>query len=227
MMVSFTYLNSPIEFEEDKIPVLVIENKKLFRDVLFSFLAEMQEEYFTFSKDYKPFEFNKLGYFISNPINLDFKNKKLMTKINSFLSLTVNNEFAEELVNVNQSIFTLADKLVSMSSFDLTYDETSVDAAALIKLLSFQINTNEQSLCELLISVILFMSKYLKTEVFVISNLYVYFSIEEISEIYKTLLLNHINLLIIEQNIPPHSQNYESVYIIDNDLCQIDKEVIK
>lgn len=62
---------------------------------------------------------------------------------------------------------------------------------------------------------------------FVISNLYVYFSIEEISEIYKTLLLNHINLLIIEQNIPPHSQNYESVYIIDNDLCQIDKEVIK
>ena len=56
-MVSFTYLNSPIEFEEDKIPVLVIENKKLFRDVLFSFTTETQDEYFTFSKDFKPDKF--------------------------------------------------------------------------------------------------------------------------------------------------------------------------
>ncbi len=227
MMISFTYLNSPIEFENDRVPVLVIENKKLFRDVLFSFTTETQEEYFTFSKDFKPFEFNKLGCFISNPINLDFNNKKLMTKINAFLSVNANNEFAAELANVNQSIFTLADKLVSLSSFDLTYDETSIDASSLIKLLSFQINSSDQSLCELLISFVLLLSKYLKTEVFVISNLYVYFSTEEIADIYKTLLLNHINLLVIEQNLPPHSYNYESVYIIDNDLCQIDKEVIK
>lgn len=227
MMISFTYLNSPIEFENDRVPVLVIENKKLFRDVLFSFITETQEEYFTFSKDFKPFEFNKLGCFISNPVNLDFNNKKLMTKINAFLSVNANNEFAAELANVNQSIFTLADKLVSLSSFDLTYDETSIDASSVIKLLSFQINSSDQSLCELLISFVLLLSKYLKTEVFVISNLYVYFSTEEIADIYKTLLLNHINLLVIEQNLPPHSHNYESVYIIDNDLCQIDKEVIK
>lgn len=74
---------------------------------------------------------------------------------------------------------------------------------------------------------ILLLSSYLKLSVFVVSNLYVYFTNDEIEKILKTLVLNQINLLLIEESAPNYNSNYETLYILDNDLCQIDKEIIK
>lgn len=79
-MLSYEYLNDAVELSNSKIPVLVIENKKIFRQALRSFLDDTVEELFTFSQDFKPFDFNKRGFFISNAIYLDFQNKKLVNK---------------------------------------------------------------------------------------------------------------------------------------------------
>ena len=88
MMLSYEYLNDAVELSNSKIPVLVIENKKIFRQALRSFLDDTVEELFTFSQDFKPFDFNKRGFFISNAIDLDFQNKKLVNKINSLMQKT-------------------------------------------------------------------------------------------------------------------------------------------
>lgn len=224
MMISFTYFDSQIKFEDDKIPVLIIENKQLFRNVLYSFLNESHDEYFTFSENFKPFEFNKQGFFISNPIELDLNNKKLITKINSYLSNTVNNEFLPELSNVHQSIYDLADKLVAYSSFDLLYENIEIDSSDIVKLLSFKINCEEQTLAENLISFILLLHSYLKINIIVVANFYVYFSPEEAEQIFKTLTLNHINILLIEQSLPSHISAFESLHILDNDLCELTNE---
>ena len=68
MMLSYEYLNDAVELSNSKIPVLVIENKKIFRQALRSFFDDTVEELFTFSQDFKTFDFNKRGFFISNAL---------------------------------------------------------------------------------------------------------------------------------------------------------------
>lgn len=41
MMLSYEYLNDAVELSNSKIPVLVIENKKIFRQALRSFLDDL------------------------------------------------------------------------------------------------------------------------------------------------------------------------------------------
>ncbi|MBD8921975.1 type II-A CRISPR-associated protein Csn2, partial [bacterium] len=111
MMLSYEYLNDAVELSSSKIPVLVIENKKIFRQALRSFLDDTVEELFTFSQDFKPFDFNKRGFFISNAIDLDFQNKKLVNKINSLMQKTAVNECGEDLVSIQTLLINLFDKL--------------------------------------------------------------------------------------------------------------------
>ncbi len=67
MMYAYKYLNDAVSFEEGKIQVLVIENKKIFRQALRSFYDDTIEELFTFSENFEPFDFSKRGYFIPDP----------------------------------------------------------------------------------------------------------------------------------------------------------------
>ena len=62
MMAKFSYIDDCIKIGEGIFPVLVIENKKLYRGVMSSFLNSCEEDYFVFSEDFKPFEFSKDGY---------------------------------------------------------------------------------------------------------------------------------------------------------------------
>jgi len=107
MMLSYEYLNDAVELSNSKIPVLVIENKKIFRQALRSFFDDTVEELFTFSQDFKTFDFNKRGFFISNAIDLDFQNKKLVNKINSLMQKTAVNECSEDLASIQTLLINL------------------------------------------------------------------------------------------------------------------------
>ena len=49
MMAKFSYIDDCIKIGEGIFPVLVIENKKLYRGVMSSFLNSCEEDYFVFS----------------------------------------------------------------------------------------------------------------------------------------------------------------------------------
>lgn len=221
--VAFTYMKNPIKLREEKPTAIIIENKFTYRNILSSFINNNEEEYFTFAQDFNPFEFYKKGCFILDPINLDLDNKKANTKSNEFLANNINDIYQEDLSQINSEMLSLADKLMIDSSFEISYDNYELDAASLIKLLGFHLSFDNQSAVDRLISYILILSKFLKYDIFVISNLYIYFTLEEIKMIYETLKLNHIIILVLEQSQPNLVSKYENVYILDNDLCVIDK----
>ena len=52
MRAKFSYIDDCIKIGEGIFPVLVIENKKLYRGVLSSFLNSCEEDYFVFSEDF-------------------------------------------------------------------------------------------------------------------------------------------------------------------------------
>lgn len=50
MRAKFSYIDDCIKIGEGIFPVLVIENKKLYRGVMSSFLNSCEEDYFVFSR---------------------------------------------------------------------------------------------------------------------------------------------------------------------------------
>lgn len=226
MMLHFDYLKNEIRFENSCVQLLVIENKELFRNVILAFSQENTESMFVFSKDFVPFEFSKQGFFIVNPLTVDWQNKKLMTKINAFLSNAANNDFGQEFAQIKSQLMEFAEKLGTFSDFDFEWCD-DIDAASVIKLLQFKSNSCSQSLPEQFVTYILLINKYLQTNLFVAANLHMYFSDVELAEIYKTVALHHINLLVIEPSIPLKTNRLEQVHIVDKDLCDIDNEIIR
>lgn len=207
MMLSYEYLNDAVELSNSKIPVLVIENKKIFRQALRSFLDDTVEELFTFSQDFKPFDFNKRGFFISNAIDLDFQNKKLVNKINSLMQKTAVNECGEDLASIQTLLINLFDKLNKM--YDFEYDSNfEIDYSSILKLFQFNIDTSSHDLPQLLISYIILLNKYLKFDLFVLHSLYDFFDNNELEGIYETLSLSHINILILSSSKPRHISKF-------------------
>ena len=197
MMLSYEYLNDAVELSNSKIPVLVIENKKIFRQALRSFLDDTVEELFTFSQDFKPFDFNKRGFFISNAIDLDFQNKKLVNKINSLMQKTAVNECGEDLASIQTLLINLFDKLNKI--YDFEYDSNfEIDYLSILKLFQFNIDTSSHDLPQLLISYIILLNKYLKFDLFVLHSLYDFFDNNELEGIYETLSLSHFDFVIFK-----------------------------
>lgn len=222
-MLSYEYLNDAVELSNSKIPVLVIENKKIFRQALRSFLDDTVEELFTFSHDFKPFDFNKRGFFISNAIDLDFQNKKLVNKINSLMQKTAVNEYGEDLASIQTLLINLFDKLNKM--YDFEYNSNfEIDYSSILKLFQFNIDTSSHDLPQLLISYIILLNKYLKFDLFVLHSLYDFFDNNELEGIYETLSLSHINILILLSSKPQHISKFEEIHILDPDLCIIDSD---
>lgn len=226
MMIHFEYLKNEIVFDDEKIQLLVIENKELFRNVLLTFEQENADDMFIFSDNLSPFEFSKYGYFIHTPLFVDFQNKKLVSKLNSFLAEAANNEFQQELACLKSNIMSFAEQLGNFSDYDFKWCD-DIDTSSLVKLLQFRIDCRSQSPLELFVTYVLLLSKYLGIKIFVVTNLHMYFTDSELEEAYKTLLLNHINLLDVEPSAPNYCNAIESVHIIDSDLCYIDSDIIK
>lgn len=222
-MLSYEYLNDTVELSNGKISVLVIENKKIFRQALRSFLDDTVEELFTFSQDFQPFDFNKRGFFISNAIDLDFQNKKLVNKINSLMQQTAVNECGEDLASIQTLLVNLFDKLNEM--YDFEYDSNfEIDYSSILKLFQFNIDTSLRELPQLLISYIIILNKYLKFDLFVFHSLYDFFDDNELEGIYETLSLSYINILILSSSKPRHISKFEEIHILDSDLCVIDSD---
>lgn len=224
-MISFKFLNNAIDIKDGVFSVLVIENKKLFRNVICSLENDFEEDYFTFSIDFKPVQFSKCGMFISNVLNVDLGSKKLISKITAYMENVANDEYAEQVSKAKKDLLSLAELIVAFSDFDCEYN-CDIETADIVKILQFKVGTAENTPEELLIMYIKLIAKYLKINFFVIPNLHLVFSEEELKMIYDELLINHINIISLECFEPKYKFNYEEYYALDNDLCEIDKEII-
>lgn len=220
MMIAGDFFNMPVDFTDGKISVLVIENKKIFRKILQSFCDGTVDERLVFSHDFKPFDFDKRGFFIANILDLDFQNKRLASKINSIMQQTAVNDYSEDLLLIKAHLMTLFDKLNELYDFEYSSD-FEIDFSSILKLLRFEIDTSLSDLSELLVSYILLINKYFKLDLFVIHSVYDYFDFDEIEAMYKTLALHHINVLVVTSSKPKIVSEFEQIYIVDSDLCVI------
>ncbi len=220
MMIYCKSTDTEIKFDNSNFHTLIIENKPLLRDITYLFFSEKPEEYFVFSHNCEPFEFFKRGIYIPSAVNLDLNNKKILSKINSYLEHLLTDELYTEFHEVKNTLMTLAEKLLQKSEFiiDFDYDISPKD---IVKLLGAELARGDESFAEALIRYIQLAKEYLGVSLIVISDLHSFFGKEELDLIYKTLLLTEVRVLCIEGIQPNNASQYEKIHIVDNELCEI------
>lgn len=225
MMVAFRQMSNTIDFSDNHVQVIDIENKELFRKVISAFEKNESDEMFVFSENFTPFEFAEKGLFIDNPINADFNNKKLLSKVIAYMESVTNNDLSEKLAEIRESLLGLADELLLLCEFECEYD-FDIKTSGIIKLFQFRIGRESDTKAEALLNFILLCSKYLNINIFTVENLHLYFTDCELEALFDTLSLNHINILSLECNYPQSHIAGETIHILDKDLCEIDNEII-
>lgn len=220
MRVAFSFLSEPIYFGENPIQLLVLENKKLFRKVCDAFQHELEENYFIFSKDYKPFPFAKKGMFLPDPLLLPLRDKKLLTKTNAELENIANEKMYLELLELQEHLMAFAERLSAETEFAFSFTD-EISASSWLKLLDFtpRYEDRESDLENMLLFLRL-CQKYLGIQCFVLTNLYVYFTPEELEPFLESAALHQIPLLLLESSIPT-AVSVEQISIVDKDLCEI------
>ena len=178
----------------------------------------------TFSQEWKPFAFSKQGLYIANLLQPDADAKKLMNHVASAMEQTLNTELAESLALVRQDLLQLGDALTARFDYDVAYQD-DLEAAAVVKLLQFRLRREESTAAERLARFLILTSRYLKVRIFAISNLYLYFESEEVSQLLHTLSLHQIRILDLECQAPVCVDVRAKLYVLDRDLCTLDNFV--
>lgn len=219
-MVNFSFLSEPLQLVDGNICVLYIENQKLFREVFSAFVNEnIEETNIVFSENFSPIKPKGNICIIDDFFRISYSNsviKKLYDQIEKFC----NYELQKETTQLKIHIINFFENLVSYFDYDFEFNY-DFSVTEMLKLVNLRPNTEKDETIGILLDYILLINKYVKPKCFVLLNLHLYFSEEELELFYKDIINNHIKILVLENRKTYNTSIYEKVVVYDNDFCEI------
>lgn len=220
MTFAFDYLNNVIDFDDNSVVTLSVENKLLFRNMLTALkFGDVDEKGIVFAENYKPLDYKKSVCYIEDILAPEFSSQ-FLKKLYSDAAQQCHDNLLDELLLFKSSYENLMDKLMNIYEYELTCD-CDFDVAVFLKFRGLRPDLKCGTVAENLLEYIMITAKYSAVKCFVASNLHLYFSKDELMPIFEDLRLNKICLLNIESELPNDVPNNQKIYIIDNDLCEI------
>lgn len=219
-MVSLNFLSKPISLTKEKISVLYIENYQLYRKTVEAFYHDCDDESeIVFSQNFVPIKYKNNVCFISDYFNLDFSSQ-MLKRIYEDLSLYSNTYLYEETAKIKADILNFLELLSQGYDYDFDFKDDT-DIVDLLKMQNFKPILTSDNLAEKLLDYIIMVKKYSSVKCFVLLNLHCFFSAKELELIYKELKYQNIEVLVIENIMHYNRLETETVYVIDEDLCEI------
>lgn len=220
MRVSFDFLSETIKLEETKINTLCIENTALFRAVITAFYkGETEESNIIFSHKYEPFKFKGNICYIHDYFDLSYSTS-IMKKLYESIEKYCNNELYSETQKIKTELISFMDLIVNAYDYDFEYN-FDITIPEMLKMVGLKPSISEDTLLGSVLDFIVITNKYIKTKCFVLPNLHIFFSHDEIEKLYSDLINNHITTLIIENKKSFTKSEFENLYIYDEDFCEI------
>lgn len=223
MKLAHTMLETPIQWDENNICTLVIENPVLYRNVIIEMLnqASGNTSKFVLSDNIgNVIDLGKNTEIISDIFNINpAENKKLITEIIKEVSGIALHDMMDKVVSLYENVHAVLSEAVYRSGLDVTYDEFG-DIAALFKLYNLRPDIEDASFLEKILLYIELCDKYLNKKLFIFLNFRDYITDKEAIKFFKDLIYRNINVLIIERHTHKLLE-YETRRIIDEDLCEI------
>ncbi len=220
MKLIYENIGHILTFQEGFVNELVIENKRLFYEMVNSLMlqADGQKGKFVLSISNKPVEFGKYADVTVQFAPFQLNRKHLLTKLYATLeqeALQAENymKTRDILSNLETYIHTLAAPL----PFEISCQKLSVNA--IIRALSPEIEAENQNSLEKIFAYMELVRELDRERLFIMVNMRTYFSDEEITYFVESACLHDFKLLLLESYSFPILKNTKR-YTVDEDLCE-------
>lgn len=218
-------LEKTIDFEENVVNVLVVENPKMFSTVISDFYKQIEnneEGSFVLSEDSKILSMQKYLDIILEPFTVDLNQKKIINKLYSKLKeKSVESEMYKETTELQSNIFTYIEKISDTVEYPLVYDSSGIDFQDIFKMVDLKLESNHESLPEKLLDYMTAVYEFLGISYFITVNLKSFLTFEDLEELYKGIQYKKLNLFLLENKTQEKNSSVEKLYILDSDLCSI------
>lgn len=159
---------------------------------------------------------NKELYMIFDLFNIDYNNKKIVTKLYEIIAENIKNseEYTMEDLSLKMRNYLIQE--INEFPFEFIMKD-EIDTIDLLKAFNLKIDeANYTTILERLELVIDLITTLKLATVLILPNLKMYLKEEDLLELYKYSLYNNVKLLLIERGISQNKLKYEEVYQINN-----------
>lgn len=218
MTLKVTYFENQIEFLDDHINVIEIENKKYFYRFINNLykLNEEEQDSITFYEQNEEKKFNKKIKIYLDFFDLQFHSKKTNTEILKYLSDSIAEEDKITLQKEYSKVIKIFKKMINNFDLPLTIEE-EINTETISKTFQLKITEKDNLLDNLLLLIDLENTLKLNN-ILVFVNLKQYLSKNELIELYKYSIYNKIRILLLDSQSYGGTIKYEKKLIIDENL---------
>ena len=221
MRLSHPMFSEPIYWRQGRIPVLVLEHPRVFRNVVFELSAQAQGEEgdFALSLDYEPLDCGEHLHVLRDYAELSVDERKLQSRFQSYLQNMVREELAVQSDALQQEIVRFLEAVIMSAEYPITLPDGEY-VSPLLKALKCQPVLDGADPLERLMQYIELYSGLLRISCFVLVGAHAYFSPEELRELYRMAGYEKWRFLMVEQQMRPPLPE-EDIRLLDETMCEL------
>lgn len=222
MKLVYPGIETHIILEQGKPTFLILENAKLFREVVQDIFNQVNgiEGKAVLSDEDEIIPLNKQIDLILDLFSLNCNSHKMLSKLQGELAqVAVGEELYKDTSDILSKLQMYAGALADNAKYPLKFNE-EMGIVELVKMLNFKFDLQEESILEKVVSYMIVSKEYLKIDTFVFINLQSVITSAELKELFKQIAYEKITILLIE-SVSRDKIMDEYRIIIDNDLCEI------
>lgn len=223
MRLVHSLFENHIDFYENQINVLAIENRK--------FMAELIQEInnqingisgrFVLSDNERELKLDKSCELIVDYFNIDFNNRKNLTQLYKVMNkISIDEDMYDETIEMKSQLLRFLYDIEDHVEYSISIDE-EFDMISVFKAIDIKFDIEELNFVEKLIEYLMLSRNLCGTRVFVLVNLKSFISYDDLRTFYKSIFYCKLNVLLIENADSDNKIECEKVTIIDQDLCEI------
>lgn len=221
MKLMIPFFSAPICFEENILNTLVIENQKLFRDVIDDIRSQIDKNDgdIIFSLNNRLIEMAGNVEIISEFLDLDINSKNLISKVQNVLEKTA---LDEQHYMETQEVLSGIEHYIQKLSFSCPCDVEcgKLTVSNLLKMAGLRFTAAYRSHTEKLFDYMTLVRDLEKDKLFIFVNMRSWFTDEETETFIDTVMVHKFRILLID-NCEHTRLPREKRVIIDRDLCEI------
>lgn len=222
MKINCNYVDNSIIFEDDKINVIEIENKKFFyrfvRDLYSISNGDVLEEFVCLDDNNMEINLGNKIKNINNYFELDFTSKKYGVEIIKKLVSNINDEDKDAIIMLQNRIYQKVNK--QLQKFDIPLlILNDIDIVTILKNLKIEIHDYDDILNNILLLIDIEKTFNL-SNILIFINLKQYLSDKELKELYKYSIYNGVKILLVDSQHYNNVNNFEKKLYIDTDLVE-------
>lgn len=214
-------MSKPIHWRENRIPVLILESPKTFRNVVLELSRQAGGETgdVVLSLNYEELDCGEHLHIIRDYVHLPIDDRKLQNQFQKLLHLTVREELSEATDKLHLEISKYLQELSLCMEYPISYSEGEA-VWMLLKALKFQPVLDGNNTLEKLIQYMELYNGLMKNQCFILVNASAYFEDNELLDLYRMVNYRKWNILILEQTQKTKLSS-EEIYLIDRDCCEL------